>query len=285
MSRTQSQQPSEPALSPITPSRYGSAPASVFSSLSTNPELNTVNETIALMKASLGNLGQVFDTIGQQTTQMIQIGGELETTQHLNKVRKEMEESDRKQEAQIEEIKVLLENALQHEIIEHLRGLIEAGVMEQIDEIVKEQVATEMPRLIPRSLQDEVAHHRRQLEDVQRALHNSESRRANALLRTTKLTEPLHTIYKTDGTISDLFPKTLQALFAMNPESAQQLLEEYGMTDVSESRERNLNRFMQFCGVSYQLKVLSASPTVPGSGKVAPRNLSGGARPPINPFC
>ncbi len=45
--------------------------------------------------------------------------------------------------------------------------------MEQIDEIVKEQVAAEMPRLIPQSLQDEVAHHRRQLEDVQRALHNS----------------------------------------------------------------------------------------------------------------
>ena len=88
---------------------------------------------------------------------MIQIGGELETAQHLNKyidcfhaaevywltyrVRKEMEESDRRQEAQIEEIKgrsdllssqfpavanviqVLLENALQHEILEHIQTL------------------------------------------------------------------------------------------------------------------------------------------------------------------
>ena len=51
--------------------------------------------------------------------------------------------------------------------------LVEAGVMEQIDDIVKEQVAAEIPRIIPQSLQDEVAHYRKQLEDVQRALHNS----------------------------------------------------------------------------------------------------------------
>ncbi|KAI0343513.1 hypothetical protein BDW22DRAFT_1428102 [Trametopsis cervina] len=272
-----------PLVSPLTPSKYGTAPASVFSTLSTNPEINNVNETIALMKASLGNLGHVFDTIGQQTTQMIQIGGELETAQHLNKVRREMEESGRKQEASIEEIKALLENALQHEIIEHLRELIEAGVMEQIDDIVQEQVAAELPRLIPQSLQDEVANHQRQLEDVQKALHNSESRRANALLRTTKLTEPLHTIYKHDGTISSLFPKSLQTLFAMDSESAQQLLEEYGMSDISESRERNLNRFMQFCGVTYQLKVLSANAT-PATGKLTPKNLPMLAKASGGPF-
>ncbi len=69
----------------------------------------------------------MFDSLGQQATQMVQIGGELETAQHLNKlndrplgcnerltgyffsgvvrVRKEMAAQDKKQEAQIEEIK------------------------------------------------------------------------------------------------------------------------------------------------------------------------------------
>lgn len=53
----QQQQSSSPVLSPITPSAYGTAPASVFTSLTTNPELVVVNDTITMMKASLGNLG------------------------------------------------------------------------------------------------------------------------------------------------------------------------------------------------------------------------------------
>ncbi|KIP08676.1 hypothetical protein PHLGIDRAFT_126872 [Phlebiopsis gigantea 11061_1 CR5-6] len=253
MSSIQANPNRSPLLSPITPSLYGAVPGSIFSALTANPDVNMVNETLAMMKASLGNLDRVFDSLGQQSEHMVHIGGEFETAQLLNRVRKEMDESDHKLEAGINEIKVLLENALQHEIVEHLRSLIEAGVLEQIDEIVKEKVAEELPRMMPKHLQDEVAYHRKQLAEVQRALHNSESRRANSLLRTSKLTENLHTIYKTDGTISPLFPKSLQALFSMDGETAQQLLEAYGMWDGRKSRERNLNGFMQFCGVNYQL--------------------------------
>ena len=94
-------------------------------------------------------------------------------------------------------------------------------------------------------------------------------------MRTNKFTEELRTIYKTDGTISTLFPKNLQELFGMNSEqsitaprqlniadddlqfvaaeTARRLLDEYGMWDGTKSRERNLNHFMQFCGVNYQL--------------------------------
>ena len=35
--------------------------------------------------------------------------------------------------------------------------------------------------------------------------------------------------------------------------TAQQLLEEYDLWDPTKTRERNLNAFMQFCGVNYQL--------------------------------
>jgi hypothetical protein len=45
--------------------------------------------------------------------------------------------------------------------------------MDQIDDIVHEQVAAELPRIMPQSLQNEVTHYRKQLEEVQRALHNS----------------------------------------------------------------------------------------------------------------
>ena len=43
-------------------------------------------------------------------------------------------------------------------------------------------------------------------------------------------------------------------------ETARQLLEEYGMWNPEKSKERNLNGFMQFCGVNYQLVRPTSSP-------------------------
>ena len=56
---------------------------------------------------------------------------------------------------------------------DELRYAVEAGVLEEIDEAVKEKVAEEIPRLMPQHLQNEVASYRKQLQEVQRALHNS----------------------------------------------------------------------------------------------------------------
>ncbi|TCD64386.1 hypothetical protein EIP91_004133 [Steccherinum ochraceum] len=247
----ESHRPASPLVSPtLSPA---SLVGSMYSAPTISPEVNGLNETLAAMKGSLGSLGQMFDTLGQQTAQMVQIGGELETASHLNKVRKEMEVQDRKVDEQVEEIKELLQRALQIEIVEHLRQVIEGGILEQIDREVKEHVAQILPSYFPQDLVEEVETYKQQLDEVQRALHNSESRRANSQLRSNKLTDPLHTIYKTDGTISTLFPRDVKSLFSMDAETAIQLLEEYGMSDVSTTRERNVNRFMQFCGVSYQL--------------------------------
>ncbi|KAH8103533.1 hypothetical protein BXZ70DRAFT_736621 [Cristinia sonorae] len=258
--------PSSPLVSPTPTLSPASLVGSMYSLPTISPEVQGLQETLATMKGSLGSLGQVFDTLGQQTAQMVQIGGELETAQHLNKVRKEMEAQDRKVDDQVEEIKILLQRALQVEIIDHLRQVIEAGVLEQIDEQVKEQVGRILPSYFPQDVLDEVEHYRQQLDEVQRALHNSESRKANSLLRSNRLTDPLHTIYKTDGTVSSLFPRDVKSLFSMDAETAILLLEEYGMTDVSATRERNVNRFMQFCGVSYQLLAAPRRPTNPTQG-------------------
>ena len=56
MSSTQSLPNRSPILSPITPSLYGAVPGSIFSALTANPDVNMVNETLAMMKNSLGNL-------------------------------------------------------------------------------------------------------------------------------------------------------------------------------------------------------------------------------------
>lgn len=80
-----------------------------------------------------------------------------------------------------------------------------------------------------------------------------EARRANALLRSSHLKDPLHPLIGPQGVISPNFPRDLTALFALDAAAAKALNEEYGLPDIGESRERNLNRFMQYCGVAYQM--------------------------------
>ncbi|KAI0915342.1 hypothetical protein AcV5_003841 [Taiwanofungus camphoratus] len=234
-----------------------------FTAMTPSAEVTTAAEIITAMKGSLGNLGKTFDSLGEQTNQIVRLGGELETAQHINSVQKQLQAQDKKQEEQIEEIKNLLQEVLQNDIVQHLKELIEQGILSQIDQLVEEQVALQLPHHIPKELQDELASHRRQLEEVQRALHNSESRRANAQLRTARMHDALHTIFKPDGGVSAMFPKDLGSLFSIDDETAKTLMQEYNLPDISDSRERNVNRFMQFCGVSYQLVPTNTGGSLP----------------------
>ncbi|CCO34771.1 hypothetical protein BN14_08879 [Rhizoctonia solani AG-1 IB] len=72
------------------------------------------------------------------------------------------------------------------------------------------------------------------------------------------MTDALHKLLLPSGMVSADFPDNLGELFAMDGPQAKRLLEEYGI-DASESREKNLNRFMQFIGVSYQMVPSQAS--------------------------
>jgi hypothetical protein len=111
---------------------------------------------------------------------------------------------------------------------------VEEDIDTHIDELVKVQVAKDLDQYIPKTLQDELAERKLQLEEVQRALHNSrvliscflpilqftnncsESRRANAELRSSDTGSCLHTIYPPKGVVSALFPRTLRELFALD---------------------------------------------------------------------
>jgi hypothetical protein len=50
---------------------------------------------------------------------------------------------------------------------------VEADIETQIDEMVKAQVAENLEQYIPKTLQDELAERKLELEEVHRALHNS----------------------------------------------------------------------------------------------------------------
>ncbi|KAI0079824.1 hypothetical protein K474DRAFT_1658640 [Panus rudis PR-1116 ss-1] len=191
----------------------------LYSSLIPPADATAVKDKLLSLKGDLGSIEALLDSVGLQTEKMLQTGWEVETAEHLSKVRSEMSDQERRHIAQVEEIKALFENVLAHDVVEHLRQMIDAGVLEQIDEIVKDQVAAHLPGFFPEEDQQELEACKRELAEAQRQLHNSESRRANSTLRSSRLKDPLHTIYKADGTISERFPKDVHSLFYMDGES------------------------------------------------------------------
>lgn len=80
-----------------------------------------------------------------------------------------------------------------------------------------------------------------------------EARRANALIRSNHLNDPLHPLLTAEGVVAPGFPRDLSQLFGLDDDAAMELNDQYGLTDIVEGKERNLNRFMQLCGISYQM--------------------------------
>jgi hypothetical protein len=250
---TAQQKPKSPSTMPT--SGDGSSSTSSQTPTTLSPEVAKATEMLQQMTVKLEPLSKAFDAIAEKATQVAVLDGDSEIAQNLNRLREEMKEQDNKHAKGIEEIQGLLTELIEVKLIKHLETEAEKSIEAQIDEILEQQVAEDLKKHIPQDLQNELAKSKQELEGLQRALKNSESLRANALLREDEPDGILHEIYSPNGEISSMFPRDLNALFNMDGETCKQLLIDYGIPDVSDSRETNLNRFIQFCGVPYQLKV------------------------------
>ncbi|KAJ6593381.1 hypothetical protein B0H19DRAFT_19059 [Mycena capillaripes] len=226
-----------------------SSSASSNYSLTTPSGVSSAQGLIQNMKATLGALDERLGELHGQTMQIALLGGEPRIAQDIEILRSQLMDNDQRQKDGIQEIKLLLDHVLECEVVELLKKQVDEGIAREIDQLVKEQVALCLKGHIPQELQDEVAEQQKILEEVRRDLHNSESRRSNAALRSDHGDDSLQVIYKADGTIPAGYPPNLQALFAMDATASRALMTEYGFQDCSESRERNLNRLMQFFGV------------------------------------
>ncbi|KAI0705299.1 hypothetical protein C8T65DRAFT_652949 [Cerioporus squamosus] len=258
-----------------------SSTAAAASPLSTRPGSSTITagsaeahgaaELMASMKMSLDQYGGTLDSLGKQVMEMINIGSQSQVTEEVGKLRQHMQEMNAKQDRQLLDIQALMKEVLERDVVEHLTELIESGLMQDIDALVDQEVARLLPEYIPQSLQDELREDQRQLKEVQKALYNSESRRANSTLRSHRLHETVHDLYNIHGEKSRDFPRTLGDMFAISEERAISMMVEYGVGEPSPSRERNINRLMQSFGIQYQLVSTGAgAPPVPcrmGTGR------------------
>jgi len=231
------------------------------STATTAPEHFSAKEAINGMKSSLDVFDEMLNTLHAQTVQGA-IFGEYGGAQEIKSIRSQIKEQDRKHKHGLEEIELILKDLLANKVVEQLKRQVEEEVASQIDQLVEEQVALCLKTHIPQELQDELAEQKRELKEVRRQLHNSESRRSNATLRLNSPNDHLQTILMSNGEISTHFPDTLKGLFKLDAKTSKALMLDYEIPDASDSRERNLNRIMQFFGVSYQV-VRSGAETRP----------------------
>ncbi|KAJ3846351.1 hypothetical protein EV368DRAFT_69990 [Lentinula lateritia] len=149
---------------------------------------------------------------------------------------------------------VLMKNFIEEKALEKIKEQVNKEIEDNMDMIVKEEVQAYLQSTISSELQQELRERKKELDEVHRDLHNSESKRLNSLLNERSIDEPLHTIYCSDGKISKHFPKTVHELTSFDADTCKTLVTDYGIESPEGTSKRgNLNRFMVFCGLQLSI--------------------------------
>ncbi|KAI3618964.1 hypothetical protein WG66_000443 [Moniliophthora roreri] len=232
------------------------------------PEISEVQYSIAIMQGGIEALEETLEKLQQNTLRDGMFGDNDGVVKQLSEIRSKLRSQGEAQRNGIDEINLILKDMLSTKVIEQIQSqglsihderrlsdgflLVEEEVEAEVDRVVERQVQACLEEHLPKQLQKEVNERKAELEQVRRDLHNSESRRANALLRERNTNEAINTILRTDGSVSSHFPKTLKDLFELNAAECKATLEDYGV-ETSSQKDSNLNRLMQFLNVQYQM--------------------------------
>jgi len=180
-------------------------------------DLLAVNELLSTMKSTLSALGKTFETLGEQTTKVAELGPAMEATHQVVLIRSQLTAQYARQDVRMQEVKTLLRDVLKEQLAETLRTRVHLLIQEKVEERVKENVRDQLHNQIPSNLRQEITHHKRQILQVQTSLHNSEARRHNALLSSTAaFSEPLRPLHRPYPTQS---PSSMPSMSLTTPVS------------------------------------------------------------------
>lgn len=212
-----------------------------------------IRELLGMMKVTLGQLGQTFQTLNEQSAKVSTLGPTLNhASAQIQSMRHQIRKQDKKQEARVQEVKTLIQVQLKDQIAKDMKSFISEQIKKETALQVKEQIDVQIKEHIPVTLQEQALQSQKQLIDVRHALMNSEARRTNSNLRTDNLNDTLAIVHRPDGTKSDIYPANLNSLFAYSPEMLSRLLKDYDLVE-HQLREKSLNRFMAHIGIPFHL--------------------------------
>lgn len=216
------------------------------------PDLTELVAAVETMKQTLSALVGTFNNLGEQTARVASLKPQIDTTHQVKHIRQKLKAHEQKQETQIEELRTHLSGALKDQIAEQLRSELKKIIEVEVQLQVRDEVTRQLVIATPGILEKASREHRRQILEIRKNLHNSESRRANSLLKSNNLFDPLHPLLRPNGEKSSIFPRTLAATFACGVDVSKLLCREFHLAE-TESKESNLNRFLHHIGVGFQM--------------------------------
>ncbi|KAH9941923.1 hypothetical protein B0H21DRAFT_543111 [Amylocystis lapponica] len=223
------------------------------------PDTAAIRELLRMMKENLGTLGQTFKTLNEQSATVSTLSPSMEdAATQIHEIRRQIRSEEKKQDLRVKDVKHMIKNGLKHQVSEELRDHIRDTIKSEIAIQVKEQIDIHIAEHLPVSLKQQTEESKKQLVQVRHALVNSEARRANSILRTSNLDDPLAVVLKPDGTRSGVYPADLRSLFSYDMCMTRALLKDHDLTE-HEDREKNLSRFMSYIGVPFPLIAVSAA--------------------------
>lgn len=161
-------------------------------------DLLAVHELLSAMKSTLSALGKTFESLGEQTTKVAELGPAMEATHQLALIRDQIDAQYAHQDARMEKFKKLLRDELKEKIAQKFSLRVHALIQEKVEERVEEKVHEQLLNQIPSNLRQDITHHKQQILQVNLTLHNSEARRHNSLLTlsTSDFREPLQPLLR-----------------------------------------------------------------------------------------
>lgn len=233
--------------------------SSVFTATTIPLETSTVQFSLARMEGGIRSLSDFLDELEKSTMRNGIPGGDgTGVDAKLEKIRGDLKAQNEEFANGLKEVELVFKDMMETGMIRDIQKEVEAQVEEEVDRIVEEQFTKYLKELLPDALKKELAETKARLDASRVELHNSESIEANALLRVPERGDGLnrqmiHKLQRSDGTVSSLFPKTLQDAFDLDKETCKTLLEDYGLEVSHNARSESLlNSFLKLCGIQYQ---------------------------------
>jgi len=204
------------------------------------------------MKDTLLTLAGTCNSLGEQTAQVAELKPNIDSAHQIKHMRHKIRAHEKKQEERAKELETRLMEVLKEQIYQQLRAELSKIVRDEVENQVRDEVTRQMAIHIPILLEKQNREHRRQIAEIRKNLHNSESRRANSLLKSNNLFDPLHPLLRPNGEKCSIFPRTLANTFSMGLDVSKLLCHEFNLPE-TESKEGNLNRFLHHIGVGFQM--------------------------------
>lgn len=130
----------------------------------TTPDIIALADLFGTLKHTLATMSIMYGEIENQTEKMASLGPAMKATEQIKEIRAKLKKQIECQEASMQEMRRLLESAIQEDLIKQLKRKIYDTIRDTISKDIKERVQRELITQIPEQLRQQAAHQESQVQ-------------------------------------------------------------------------------------------------------------------------